>query len=120
MPYKADFELFWKAYPRKVGKFAAEKAYVKARRAGAHHVQLMAGIAAYIQHKPGYQDYCHASTWLNEGRWLDEWTEADLRVISPMSSWVDECKELHAGECGLDRWRHYLRKQIEEQKKAAS
>lgn len=75
-----EFEAFWKAYPRKVGKLAAAKAYAVARKQATAE-QLLAGIALYRQTKPAYADWCHPMTWLNQGRWLDE-------VASAPASWV--------------------------------
>lgn len=72
MAFEADFETFWRAYPRRIGKLAASKAYVKARRAGVTQQQLLDGIAKYVKGKPPYADFCHPSTWLNQGRWEDE------------------------------------------------
>jgi hypothetical protein len=66
-----DFETFWQSYPRKVGRLAAEKAYAKARGLATPE-QLLTGLDAYKRTKPAYADWCHAKTWLNEGRWLDE------------------------------------------------
>lgn len=66
------FELFWKAYPRRIGKGAARKAFERAITK-APLDEMLAAIDAYIQNKPGWQDYCHPSTWLNQERWADEW-----------------------------------------------
>lgn len=65
------FAQFWAAYPRKVGKLAAEKAYrqaVKQASAG----ELLEGVQRYLRTKPSYADWCHPKTWLNQGRWMDE------------------------------------------------
>jgi len=67
-----DFVAFWAAYPRKVAKHSAQVAYLKARRLTDAQTILDA-VAAYIQHKPDYQDYCHPATWLHGGRWEDEY-----------------------------------------------
>lgn len=69
--YSKDFEEFWRAFPNRVGKLAAEKAYVKAR-ARASAEELLAGVTRYLRIKPGYAEFCHPATWLNQGRWLDE------------------------------------------------
>lgn len=70
------FESFWSAYPRKVGKDAAFKAFSKRRPDDALLGEMLAAIAAQ-----GLVDRCrkgedrfvpHPSTWLNEGRWTDE------------------------------------------------
>ena len=75
MPDAIDVEFleFWAKYPRHVARITAKKAYVRARRAGATQQQLLEGVDRYIANKPSYADYCHASTWLNAGRWLDEY-----------------------------------------------
>ena len=70
---RGDFPSFWLRYPAKVGRGAAERAYDKAIKAGATHAELMAGLATYIANKPPDREWCHASTWLNQQRWLDEW-----------------------------------------------
>jgi len=71
----ADFAAFWAAYPRKVAKRSAQTAYTKARRLTDAQT-LLDAVAAYIQHKPDYQDYCHPATWLHGGRWEDEYATA--------------------------------------------
>lgn len=67
------FEMFWRAYPRRIGKGAARKAFDRAIRKTTLATMLHA-IAEYIEHKPAWADYCHPSTWLNGERWDDEWT----------------------------------------------
>lgn len=68
------FEDFWAAYPRRVGKIAAEKAYAKALAAGATPDELIAGASFYAMEKklsdPQYIK--HPATWLNGGCWQDE------------------------------------------------
>lgn len=66
------FDSFWAQYPRKVGKVAARKAYLKARRS-VDHDTIMAGVIRYADdptREPAFT--AHPSTWLNEGRWEDE------------------------------------------------
>lgn len=36
----------------------------------------------------------------------------------PVETWTQECKRIHNGECGLDRWRHCTRKDMEAAKAA--
>ena len=67
------FDLFWQAYPRKIGKLAAQKAWGKATKQWASPETIIAGIEPYKEHKPEWQDYCHPATWLNQGRWMDEY-----------------------------------------------
>ena len=75
----AAFGEFWNAVPTKTGKLAASAAYEKARKGGATHEQIMAGIpayAAYERTRRKQSDYrpLHPATWLNQGRWMDEET----------------------------------------------
>jgi hypothetical protein len=76
MAFAKDFEEFWKAFPRRVGKLDAQKAYERARRRGVTRQQILDGIASYIKGKPNYADFCHPATWLNKGRWDDEYDSA--------------------------------------------
>lgn len=112
-----DFDTFWKAYPRKVGKLAAQKAYRRARSL-ASPGELLAGVEAYIAHKPAYADFCHPATWLNQGRWMDDYGAPAAAPSAPID-WFEECKQIHGGACGLDRWRHHNRKAIDAMKAAS-
>lgn len=69
----AEFDEFWQCYPRKIAKLAAQKAYEKARRSGVSQQELIAGVERYIRHKPAYADWAFPASWLNKGRWADEW-----------------------------------------------
>jgi hypothetical protein len=69
------FQTWWTAYPRKIAKLTARAAYAKALRLTDAET-LLSAVAVYIQHKPETQDYCHPATWLNGGRWEDEYTSA--------------------------------------------
>jgi hypothetical protein len=69
-----DFAEWWSQYPHKVAKIAAEKAYRTARvKRRATAQDLLSGLAAYIAHKPDWQHYANAATWLNAGRWQDDY-----------------------------------------------
>lgn len=69
-----DFEDFWAAYPRKVGKDDALKAWKKATKR-APVEQIAAGLNA-AQWPPDKQFIPHPATWLNQGRWQDEPADA--------------------------------------------
>lgn len=71
---KKSFEDFWKEYPNKKKQPSAEKAYRKALAIAEPDV-IFAGLRAYIANKPGWQEWAHPSTWLNEQRWNDVWPE---------------------------------------------
>ena len=74
---KSDpFDQFWAKYPRKVCKKAARQAFEKALRI-ADFDKIMGGLESYICNKPHYADWCHASTWLNNERWEDEYESHD-------------------------------------------
>lgn len=68
-----EFEAFWDAYPRRVGKQAAIKAWAKAVKVTdpQHIINGAKSYAATVRDKdPQYT--AHPSSWLNAGRWDDE------------------------------------------------
>jgi hypothetical protein len=69
------FEKFWKLYPRKVGKRAAQKEFervLKLRNAPTVD-HLLNAVKCYAQSAPQDQRYiAHPTTWLRQGRWEDE------------------------------------------------
>lgn len=70
----ADFEAFWAAYPRKLAKDDARKAFVKAVKK-APVAEIIGGLERV---KPGWDDaqfIPYPATWLNGGRWKDEASE---------------------------------------------
>lgn len=78
MSLESEFGTFWTHYPRRTGKLAAEKAYRKARTVASAQ-QILDGVATYRQTKPAYADWCMPTTFLNQGRWMDE-PDQPLRV----------------------------------------
>ena len=76
------FDEWWKLYPRKVGKGEARKAYVKALKTTSRET-LTAGLEAFILAEPwrGEIQYCpHASKWLNQGYWENEYQAPGLAI----------------------------------------
>lgn len=74
------FAEFWTHYPRKVGKDAAWKSWLKLKPSP-DLLQLMLSVLAWQKQqdswvKDGGQYIPHPATWLNQGRWQDEPTEA--------------------------------------------
>lgn len=109
-----DFDLFWTVYPRRVGKLAAMRAYQKAR-VMATADEILAGVEVYKRHLPDEDRFiAHASTWLNQGRWMDEYHEP-AAAPSVDDSWFAECQQLHSGACG-GSLKHRTRMLIERQK----
>ena len=85
----AGFDAWWGVYPRKVGRKAAVRAYRAALRdvdAGT----LLAGLRAYVKHKPPDVAWCHPTTWLNAGRWEDEHGPVKNKPASAMSALTPE------------------------------
>jgi len=68
----AAFDEFWAAYPKHAGgPKATRKAYDKAVKEGASPGELL--IAVRRQRWPDDPQYIpYATTWLNQGRWLDD------------------------------------------------
>lgn len=69
------FDAFWEAYPRKVGKDAARKAFDKRKPNDELTERMIQAVSAQRSseqwRKDGGQFIPHPSTWLNEGRWQD-------------------------------------------------
>lgn len=66
----AGFEPFWAAYPHKVGKADAAKAFARAATR-ADLGTIMAGMQRYAA-KTDDRPWCNPATWLNQDRWTDE------------------------------------------------
>lgn len=86
---QTEFNEFWKCYPHRVAKLAAMKAYEKARKQ-ATAAQLLDGIAAYRRHKPAWQAWAYASSWLNAGRWLDDYDAPAVPIARELPDWYAE------------------------------
>lgn len=65
------FDAFWLAYPRKVSKDAARRAWGKATRRTPAAV-ILAAVASYPFDLSRPQFIPHPATWLNGGRWDDD------------------------------------------------
>jgi len=71
--YSAEFEEFWKAYPRKEAKRDAYRAWNKNHCAAFLGVILAAIAAQKRTEQWGKRHiYPHPATWLNAARWEDE------------------------------------------------
>lgn len=89
----AEFEKFWSAYPTKVGKQPARKAFDKVK------VPVETLVAAIERQKcssqwskDGGQYIPNPATWLNQQRWEDVLPEAER------NAWNDGRRELDADE----------------------
>lgn len=70
--YSADYEAFWRVYPRRVGKKAAFAAWKQA--ICEIDPSLIIAAAERYAHDPNREDQftAHPQTWLRQGRWDDE------------------------------------------------
>lgn len=70
-----EFELFWAKYPKKVGKKAAQTAFLRAQNRPQID-DLLESIDRAMKseqwRKDGGQFIPNPATWLNQGRWDDE------------------------------------------------
>jgi biotin operon repressor len=108
-----EFEIFWKIYPRKVAKRAAEVAFTKAAKHTPVAV-ILTGAGRYARDPNRVDAYtAHPATWLNGHRWLDD--ALPLREKS-----VDEKKaeELRLAKEKEALAREEMRKFLEEQEAA--
>lgn len=80
--FTEDFDTFWKAYPKKVGKGAAEKAWQKLKP---NLTVVLEAIEAHKQtdqwSKDNGQFIPHPATWLNQKRWEDEVVSNKVETI---------------------------------------
>jgi hypothetical protein len=95
-----DFCGWWRNLPTdmKKGKALAWKSYQKARRR-ATAGEISDGTERYIRHKPQWQHFAHASTFLNQERWTDEYAgcaQDDIR--KKYRNWLETCP--HTPKCG--------------------
>lgn len=74
------FDEFWKSYPKKVGKGAAEKAYKKIKPTSDLQSQILSAVEKAKQteqwRKQNGQFIPYPATWLNQKRWEDEYQES--------------------------------------------
>jgi uncharacterized protein YdaU (DUF1376 family) len=96
---QGEFVRFWEYYPRKVGKGAAEKAFIKARK-NTSLAEIAMPLKAFKAATAGTEisKIPHPSTWLNQSRWLDDQShannghttsEADLASLGATSANAD-------------------------------
>jgi hypothetical protein len=74
--HERRFDEFWAAYPRKVGKEAARKAWRRIKPTADHLAKVLLAIENAKKscqwHKDNGQYIPNPATWLNQGRWDDE------------------------------------------------
>ncbi|MET9262358.1 hypothetical protein [Amycolatopsis sp. NPDC004079] len=83
------FQEFYAAYPKHVGRKAAESAWQRALRSGGEPDAMIAGAKRYAEERAGEnpQYTKHPATWLNQGCWEDDPSpprpraDADARIV---------------------------------------
>ena len=74
--HSESFSVFWKLYPNKTAKAAAEKSWAKLKPSETLITEIMEGLAKQVTSadwvKDGGKFIPHPSTWLNGKRWADE------------------------------------------------
>lgn len=103
-----SFDDFWTAYPKKVAKHDAMKAF--ARLSLADRIAACAALPLHCAEWRGRGDRKftpHAATWLRGRRWEDQFPTRNIdAIIDP--DWSTECQRVHGGSCG-SRYVHALR-----------
>ena len=98
----SDFDAFYAAYPKKVSKIGARKAWAKALKAAGGPEEIMAGLYR-TRFSVNREFIPHPSTWLNGQRWNDEDDyEPDghryFRIESPTEKYMRLEKEREIAE----------------------
>ena len=94
-----EFEDFWNLWPNKVGKPAALKSFVSARkRAGLD--AIVDGVLAYIRDKPPDRPWLNPATFLNQNRWEDQ--PAQVQNGKPQSSIIQAADDLRRKLASFD------------------
>lgn len=83
-----EFTRFWTAYPRRIGKGQARKAWAKAMKGGADPETVIEAAGRFTAevggHDPTFIPY--PATWLNGERWGDE-RDPEPKPAGPVMPW---------------------------------
>jgi hypothetical protein len=93
----SSFDAFWEAYPKKVGKGEARRAYAKALRKIEENV-ILSAVNDYAASRRGQEKRYTANpaTWLNQERWEDEvQTNSRVGILpdAPIPEWYQKVLE---------------------------
>ena len=94
------FETWWEAYPHKIGKGAALKAFEVASRLASLN-DLIHGVERYILEKPPDREWCNPAKWLIESRWLDKPAPVALKtksIADVAKDMIDESRNSEFGD----------------------
>lgn len=81
--YSEDFETFWAAYPRKIGKGAAWKVCQKLNPPHEATMKMLVLCKQTIWKGKELQFIPHPATWLNQRRWEDEPDSKPVKEVLP-------------------------------------
>ena len=102
------FDQFWQHYPRKIAKRAAQVAFNRlTKQEQSDAVEAIEQHVAYWKLKGTEMDFiCHATTWLNQGRWEDILDMTPKEVKRPSLPWYsnDELTLAKGRELGLNAY----------------
>lgn len=109
------FDMFWSKYPRKVGKQAALKAFMKAIKL-APVEDIVAGAERYANDPNRVDTFtAHPTTWLNAGRWADGPLPERIKTADEKRAEEKRLADLRAQREAEDRLR--WQQELEEAKK---
>lgn len=85
--FSNDFRLIWSAYPKKVGKIAAWRAWKKTSKIRPPIEKVLFALEAWKKSeqwtKDGGQFIPNPATWLNQGRWDDVVQVVEKPIYNP-------------------------------------
>lgn len=91
-----EFDAFWQAYPRRIAKGAAIRAFRSALKV-ATFSEIMDGVRRYAQTGPVPKYTPHPATWLNQQRWADEIKEeSNGKIINRSNAAPTKTERLNA------------------------
>ena len=96
-----EFEDFWRLWPAKVGKRAALKAFVSARRRASLDT-IVEGVYAYIRDKPPDRHWMNPATFLNGERWTDQPATVSISNGKPKNGIIQAADDLRRKLASFD------------------
>lgn len=100
------FTDWWEAYPRKVGKKAAETSYAKALKSGVTSATLLQAATRFAAECAEWgrpvDKIPHPTTWLNQGRWDDDPQPVPGNVVALRPTGTEQARPGHSPARGFD------------------
>jgi predicted phage replisome organizer len=96
--HEYDFKAFWEAYPKKVGKKEAQKAWSKVKV----DIDVILNALEIVKNtddwnKQNGKFIPYPATWLNGARWEDEIQPINASVNDRLKEWIKECEDEQTG-----------------------